>query len=216
MVSALKSAPAHDRLRARLRHAVHESLLEATERSIVEDGVEAASLQSIARRAGVAVGTIYNYFHDRQELFRELFSKRRSEMLSAIDEGMKTARDEPFRAQLERFAHVLLAHYDGRRQFMRVVFASEPLRLQMMCDKAGRMRPYAQELNARAEHVMRIGVAEGALREKDVVLFTTVFTSILKGVLVTALDEGEHGNLADVAPEAVRLFCHGAIPTRKT
>ncbi len=216
MVSALKSHPSQDRLRARLRHAVHESLLEATERSIVEDGVEAASLQAIARRAGVAVGTIYNYFHDRQELFRELFSKRRSEMLSAIDAGMKSAEGEPFRKQLERFAHVLLSHYDGRRQFMRVVFASEPLRLQMMCDKAGRMRPYAQELNARAERVMRVGVSEGAVREEDVALFTTVFTSILKGVLVTALDEGEHGNLADVAPHAVRLFCHGALPARKT
>lgn len=216
MVSALKSQPRHDSLRSRLRLAVHESLLEAAERSIVEDGVEGASLMSIAKRAGVAVGTIYNYFQDRQELFRELFSKRRSEMLSAIDVGMKEADGEPFRAQLDRFAHVLLSHYDGRREFMRVVFASEPLRLQMMCDKAGRMRPYAQELNARAERVMRVGVGEGVVRKEDVTLFTTVFTSILKGVLVTALDEGENGNLADSAPHAVRLFCHGALPTRKT
>jgi AcrR family transcriptional regulator len=213
MVHAIKQ----DRLRARLRHAVHESLLEAAERSIVEDGVEGASLLSIAKRAGVAVGTIYNYFHDRQELFRELFSKRRSEMLSAIDEGMKEGVGEPFRAQLDRFARVLLGYYDGRREFMRVVFASEPLRLQMMCDKAGRMRPYAQELNARAERVMRVGVGEGVVRDEDVVLFTSVFTSILKGVLVTALDEGEKdGNLADVAPRAVRIFCQGALPTRKT
>jgi len=180
----------------------------------VEDGVEGASLQSIAKRAGVAVGTIYNYFSDRQELFRELFSKRRSEMLTAIDEGMRESDREPFRAQLERFAHVLLSYYDGRREFMRVVFASEPLRLQMMCDKAGRMRPYAQELNARAERVMRVGVREGVVRDEDVVLFTSVFTSILKGVLVTALDEDS--KLSDIAPRAVRIFCQGALPTRKT
>jgi AcrR family transcriptional regulator len=216
MVQASKNVSSHDRLRARIKLQVHESLLEAAERSIVEDGVEGASLLSIAKHAGVAVGTIYNYFHDRQELFRELFSKRRSEMLSAIDQGMKEVDGEAFRAQLDHFAHVLLSYYDGRREFMRVVFASEPLRLQMMCDKAGRMRPYAQELNARAERVMRVGVREGLVRDDDLALFTSVFTSILKGVLVATLDEGENENLADVAPRAVRLFCQGALPTRKS
>ena len=67
----------------------------------------------------------------------------------------------------------------------------------MMCDKAGRMRPYAQELNARAERVMRVGVREGLVRDDDLALFTSVFTSILKGVLVATLDEGENENLAE-------------------
>ena len=95
-------------LRERLRLAVHESLLDATERAIVEDGVEAASLQSIARRADVAVGTIYNYFNDRQELFRELFMKRRTEVLAAVDAGMKEAQGKPFEAQLESRAQRIM------------------------------------------------------------------------------------------------------------
>ena len=69
------------KLREKLRATVHESLLEATERAIVEDGVEGASLASIARRAGVAVGTIYNYFNARQELFYELFTQRKGELV---------------------------------------------------------------------------------------------------------------------------------------
>ncbi len=196
-------------LRARLRLAVHDTLLEATEQSIVEDGVDGASLQSIARRADVAVGTIYNYFNDRQELFRELFMRRRSEVLGAVDAGMKEAADAPFAAQLEAFARALLGHYDLRREFMRVVFASETLRLQLMCDKAGRHRPFLAELESRAERIMRVGVHEGRIQEDDVELFASVFTSVLRGVVAQRLDQTTV--LADAAPRVVDLFCHGAV-----
>ncbi len=196
-------------LRERLRLAVHESLLDATERAIVEDGVEAASLQSIARRADVAVGTIYNYFNDRQELFRELFMKRRTEVLAAVDAGMKEAQGKPFEAQLESFARALLGHYDTRRDFMRVVFASETLRLQMMCDKAGRLRPFLHELESRAQRIMRVGVAEQRIAEDDVPLLAAVFTSVLRGVVAVRLDQ--MAVLSDAAPRVVELFCQGAV-----
>ena len=129
-----------ERLRARLRVAVRDSILEAAERAIVEEGLEGASLVSIARRAGVAVGTIYNYFVDRQELFRELFMTRKTELVTALDVGMKDVARAPFEKQLETFALTFLETYDARRDFMRVVMGSEPLRLQMMCDRAGRLR----------------------------------------------------------------------------
>jgi AcrR family transcriptional regulator len=203
-------APFKDgRLRARFRVAVHDSLLEAAERAIVEDGVESASLLSIAKRAGVAVGTIYNYFHDRQELFHELFMKRKSELISEVDAAMKTWASAGFEEQLTSFATLLLSHWDSRREFMRVVLASEPLRLQMMCDKSGRLRSMNNELQARVERVMRVGVREKRVREQEVALLATVFMSILRGVLLARIDD--KGNLADSAPRAVQMFCHGAV-----
>jgi AcrR family transcriptional regulator len=203
-------SPLRDRgLRARLRVAVHDSLLEAAERALVEEGVEGASLASIAKRAGVAVGTIYNYFNDRQELFRELFTERKAELVSKLDADMKTLANEPFAVQLEAFARLLLTHYDGRREFMRVVLASEPLRLQMMCDKSGRLRTVGHEMQARAERVMRAGVREKRVREDEVELLATVFMSILRGVLLQRIHD--KGNLADLAPRAVEVFCHGAL-----
>ena len=196
-------------MRERVRLAVRESLLEAAERAVVEEGVEGASLQSIARRAGVAVGTIYNYFADRQELFRELFGQRRDELLHALDQAMKQTSRGAFDAQLEAFARAFLAHYDMRRDFMRVVFASEPLRLQMMCDKQGRFRPFLNELQSRAERIVRVGVREKRLREDDVELFAQIFTGILKGVVATRIEQ--RGELEDAAPRVVEIFCHGAV-----
>jgi AcrR family transcriptional regulator len=205
MVSPFKDG----RLRARFRVAVRDSLLEAAERAIVEEGVEGASLLSIAKRAGVAVGTIYNHFHDRQELFHELFTQRKSELVSKVDAEMKTWADAGFEEQLGKFATLLLSHWDSRREFMRVVLASEPLRLQMMCDKSGRLRTLGNELQARLERVMRAGVREKRVREPEVALLATVFMSILRGVLLARIDDKE--NLADSAPRTVEMFCHGAL-----
>jgi AcrR family transcriptional regulator len=202
------NAGAGDRLRERFRHAVRDSLLEAAERSIVEDGVEGASLQSIARRAGVAVGTIYNHFNDRQELFSELFGMRRIEVFATIDAAMKAAQKGSFEVQLEAFARALLGFYDQRREFMRVVFASDTLKLQMMCDKSGRFRPFLHELQSRAERIMGVGVRERRVVEDDVELLASVFTSILRGVVATRLEQGVR--LADAAPRVVELFCQGA------
>jgi AcrR family transcriptional regulator len=197
------------KLREKLRATVRDSLLEAAERAIVEDGVEGASLASIARRAGVAVGTIYNYFGDRQELFYELFTQRKSDLVTNMDAGMKAAGAEAFTAQLETFAHLLLTHYDARREFMRVVLASEPLRLQMMCDKAGRVRSMNNELQARVEKIMRVGVREKKIREEDVELGAILFLSILRGILLALIDDKR--KLADSAPRAVEMFCHGVM-----
>lgn len=197
-----------ERLRERLRVAVRDSILEAAERAIVEEGVEGASLLSIARRAGVAVGTIYNYFHDRQELFRELFGTRKAELVSAIDDGMKHVAREPFDVQLVAFARIFFETYDARREFMRVVMGSEPLRLQMMCDRAGRMRSVIQELQARAERLMRVGVHEKRIREADVSLYASIFTGMLRGAVLALLDQ--KAPLADAAPRVAELFCNGA------
>lgn len=197
------------KLREKLRATVRDSLLEAAERAIVEDGVEGASLASIARRAGVAVGTIYNYFGDRQELFYELFTQRKSDLVTSMDAGMKAAGNDAFTAQLETFAHLLLTHYDARREFMRVILASEPLRLQMMCDKAGRVRSMNNELQARVEKIMRTGVREKKIREEDVELGAILFLSILRGILLARIDDKR--KLADSAPRAAEIFCHGVV-----
>ncbi len=45
-----------------------DSLLDATEQVVAEEGAQAATTTRIARRAGVSVGTVYRYFEDRDAL----------------------------------------------------------------------------------------------------------------------------------------------------
>lgn len=61
---------------------IQERVLSELERMFV-DGTEDISIRTLARRANVAVGTIYNYFPDKDELVKALFQR---EWESVIDQ----------------------------------------------------------------------------------------------------------------------------------
>ncbi|WP_375754064.1 TetR/AcrR family transcriptional regulator [Vibrio sp. HN007] len=46
-------------------------ILNAVEKLVAEEGFEGLSMQKLAKRAGVAAGTIYRYFDDKTHLLRE-------------------------------------------------------------------------------------------------------------------------------------------------
>lgn len=73
-----------------------QQILEATEKLIVTQGLHALSMQQVAKEAGVAAGTIYRYFKDKDDLIIQLrnasletFAK---EMLAGFDKGTDAER----------------------------------------------------------------------------------------------------------------------------
>lgn len=81
--------------------ATFEAILEATARILVEDGMEAASTNRIAARAGVSIGSLYQYFSDRESIVRALLEQQfvRAEALrpAQIDDA-EAPRAERLRA----------------------------------------------------------------------------------------------------------------------
>jgi AcrR family transcriptional regulator len=61
------------------------SIQEAAMRVIARKGMAAATMQEIAAEAGVAKGTIYLYFRDRDELVEKTFETAMNELLRRID-----------------------------------------------------------------------------------------------------------------------------------
>lgn len=54
-------------------------------------GFEETTTAMIAARAGVAVGSVYNYFHDKRALILELLDETRRELVDRIVEGLDPA-----------------------------------------------------------------------------------------------------------------------------
>ena len=88
-------------MKQRAREAASTALLEAAEHVASERGIEQTSIAAIAERAQVAVGTLYNYFPDREALFAALFKWRRDEMIPRLVAAAATAdEDGPFEQRL--------------------------------------------------------------------------------------------------------------------
>ncbi|MHC4044660.1 TetR/AcrR family transcriptional regulator [Bradyrhizobium sp. 23AC] len=68
-----------------------ERVLEAA-KAVFNAGGPEASLEAVAKRAGVGIGTLYRHFPTREDLFEAVY-RREVEQLSELAEHLRTAKD---------------------------------------------------------------------------------------------------------------------------
>ena len=78
-------------LRHRLRQSTREAILDAAATAFNGHGRSAARMEDIAAGAGIAVGTLYNYFRDRSALVSAVLQSRTQGLLDALDEVVADA-----------------------------------------------------------------------------------------------------------------------------
>ena len=108
-------------MRARQREAASDAIIDAAEEVAAERGLENTSIAAIAERAGVAAGTLYNYFPDRSALLASWFAQRRKEMVPRIEAAAKEHAHLPFEQWLRAYLEDLFAVFEDKRQFIRVM-----------------------------------------------------------------------------------------------
>jgi AcrR family transcriptional regulator len=87
------------------------AILQAAVREIAETGLGAPTAE-IARRAGVAAGTLFTYFANKEELLNELYLELKIEVYTRVN------ADFPHKASLERRArHVWSSFLDWAIEF---------------------------------------------------------------------------------------------------
>jgi AcrR family transcriptional regulator len=77
------SAP---RVRRRRKEARPGEILEAAYAIFIEHGFAAARLEDVAKRAGIAKGTIYRYFADKEALFLAVMQGLEAPVFEQVDE----------------------------------------------------------------------------------------------------------------------------------
>ena len=112
-------------MRLRAREAASTVILEAAEEVASQRGLEATSTAAIAERAGVAVGTLYNYFPDRDALIAALFKLRRDEMVPRIAAAAEETRMLPFEPRLRAYLGGVTRAFDAFRRFVRVAISAD-------------------------------------------------------------------------------------------
>ncbi len=195
------------RLRERLREATCEAILEAAEQAFAEEGPK-ARMESIAARAGIAVGTLYNHFQDRDALWSELRRSRREALLVRLDEALERVRRARFEPALRAFLHALVEHWREHRGFLSVLVQVEPLDVRCPGPRS-QERTMHDEILSRVADLVRRGVAEGALREEGAELHPTLLLGMLRGVLLGRL-QADAGPATAEVDRMLDLFLHGA------
>jgi AcrR family transcriptional regulator len=161
-------------------------ILEAAFQTFAEHGLANAKLDDIAKRAGVSKGTIYLYFPNKEELFREVV---RQTVADSIDELERSAKGHTATEDLTQYIAV-------QWRFMRS--ASFPPLYRWVLSELPAFPDladfYGREVVTRKQVVLRgileRGVAGGEFRAMD----PTVASRMLMSMLIT------HANWCGLRP----------------
>jgi AcrR family transcriptional regulator len=69
------------------------AILDATARILIERGFAAASTNAVAERAGVSVGSLYQYFPNKEALIAALHARHGEQMMAVIQRALTQAMD---------------------------------------------------------------------------------------------------------------------------
>jgi len=170
--SAREEAPASNRAtRAQERRA---AIVDAAMEEFIARGFAATRLDDIAKRAGVAKGTIYLHFKDKESMFEELVRiviVPVVERLTALPPPTGSVRD-----LIEAFTGTFLKEVIGTRRgdLVRLIVAEGP-RFPAVADF------YYREVVSRGIAAMRalieLGIARGEIREKDLARYPQILVA---------------------------------------
>jgi AcrR family transcriptional regulator len=114
------------RPRGERRGERREAILAAALEEFAARGFAATRLDDVAARAGVAKGTIYLYFRDKESLFQELVRAMVSPLVGAI--AAAPLAELPIRAVVEMIVDLFVKEIYGtrRRDVLRLIISEGP------------------------------------------------------------------------------------------
>ena len=174
----------------------YAKLLSAASAAFVESGADDVSLEGIARRAGVGIGTLYRHFPTRQALLEAVYQDQAEQLAARADELLKS--DSPAEA-FASWLHALVAFSSTKRSLTAAMVATlgKDSELMSMCSKL--IKDSAEALLARAQQA---GAVRADVNSTDVI-------RLMHGVsMVTEYAPGDPGQ----ADRMLALILDGLRP----
>lgn len=183
-----------------------ERILQAAIRVFAEKGFYATRVSEIARAAGVADGTIYLYFKNKDAVLVSIFEERIRALIDLL--RAELGRCDDVESRIRRIVEVQLGLLEGQRDLAEVVTVN--LRQSSLLLKQYAAPLFREYLQLVAD-VVADGQARGALRA-DLAPMTVAraLWGALDGVALTwALGSADPASLRKAAQQTAELFLRG-------
>jgi TetR/AcrR family fatty acid metabolism transcriptional regulator len=185
-----------------------ESIIQAAIEVFSKKGFQAAGISEIAQRAGVADGTIYQYFKNKEDLFFSIPIEKTNEFRSKVElhlKGISGALNK-----LRKFVWYFLYFFKTNPEYGRL------LMLEMRVNKSFVKTETYDFLKQSVSSVLEIiaeGQKEGVVRtDVDIYLMRHLILGILEHMVTRWLLKGGKYDLLEHHQEVSRLLIEGLRP----
>ena len=197
-----------------------QQILQAAIEVFGKGNFENANIAEIARKAGVAEGTIYQYFKNKQDLFFSIPRERTKAFSQELDQHIQGVSDA--REKIRRFVWYYLYFFKTNPDYAR------SLMLEMRVSRDFRKSSSyngIRRFTSQALDILREGQEQGVIRRDiDLYLSRQLLLGVLEHVVTRWLLKGEredmlkrHEALSDLVLNGlcVRAGENGAVTARK-
>ncbi|WAH35813.1 TetR/AcrR family transcriptional regulator [Alicyclobacillus dauci] len=183
----------------------HTAILQAAIQVISQAGYHNAQISRIAREAGVADGTVYLYFKNKEDLLLSILRKAIGEVVLQLEQALPTEKTAEWK--LRRIVEIYFQ--DLSRDPALAMVTQVHLRqvdAELRRQVGDIMKPFYNLLDGVIDQGVREGVVDGAISHRIArrMIFGTMDETVTAWVLT-----GSKYNLPALAPEIVRVLLYG-------
>jgi TetR/AcrR family transcriptional regulator, fatty acid metabolism regulator protein len=183
----------------------HQRILDAATRVFAQRGFFQSKVSEIAREAGVADGTIYLYFKNKDDLLISIFEVKMQEVISRFREAIVDVDDA--RSRLKCLIQMHLAEFQAHPDLAAVFQVELRQSSRFMREyKKGELKQYLDLIG----EIVEQGQQEGLFRS-DIPMGLTkrLIFGTLDEVVSTWLLSGKRYDLESLAEPMIELFMRG-------
>jgi len=194
------------RIRPEQKEKVRRRLLEAAAEDFAENGLQGAAIDRISLAAGLAKGTVYNYFESKEQLFAEVLAEgcRR-----AVARYASVPHRPALRDSLRALAEADLSVLRSEERFMKIVVREAmSFRPESYPLIVSHLAPFVEQVDA----ILARGVVEKQIRsDRPTVQLSLLFVGLLVLLYVQHWGSGGVWPVLEEIPDlAVSAFLDGA------
>jgi AcrR family transcriptional regulator len=119
---------------ARAEHTV-DAILEAAAQILQSDGEEKLNTNRIAERAGFSIGTLYQYFADKEAIIAALAERERDKVLATVVKALSSVESADSQSVIREIVRTMIGSFSKRKRARRIIMMTMLKRWQFAPDR---------------------------------------------------------------------------------
>ncbi len=170
-----------------LDEVMKEAIFEATVAVLGQHGLEGMTMERVASAAGVAKGSVYNYFRSKKDLLEFVHAKLLDPLFEQLVQTV--AADRPAIEKFSTHVRNMLDHFAKHARVCKLLFEDDAV-LGLLQSTQRRTRKAGSQ---RLAEIFRQGIAEGVFRPADPAALALIYLGLCKGVFDSQHDLTQPG-----------------------
>jgi AcrR family transcriptional regulator len=186
-----------------------DEMMAAAARLFADRGYVRTTMAEIAKRAEFALGTIYQSFRTKEDVYFSILSEKSDELIAILDR--QDLRAFPPEAALERAVRAVLEFFEQNIDFFRIYITDwGTFEANLTGDYRRILKEKYDRFLAFFTGIIQRGVTGGVLKPYDAVETAYVLVGILSAYIFQWSVEPRRTSFVEKTEMIVRLFLEGA------